>query len=126
MNGFLNHIMAGRIQYNELVRVEAGSQFVLANELSALLKATNDFIAFRQIIDLVSTGRMRFDRKNLAVDAKTADAVISAEPEGNEQSVCIFHAETAQFRQGVRSLHLADGGGRRRDELDRLVPKQAA
>jgi len=79
--------------------------------LSAFLKATNDFIAFRQIIDLVSTGRMRCDRKNLAVDAKTADAVGGAEPEGSAQCVGIFPAETAQLRQGVRSLHLADGRG---------------
>ena len=78
----LPHFGAGRIQHDELIGVKAGSQLVLANELSALLKATNDFITFRQIIDLVSTGRMRFDRKNLAVDAKAANAVVGTELKG--------------------------------------------
>jgi hypothetical protein len=41
---------------------------------------------------------MRLDRKNLAVDAKTTNAIVGAEPEGNEQGVGIFHAETAQLR----------------------------
>jgi hypothetical protein len=126
MYGFLNHVTAGRIQHDELVRVKAGSQLVLANELSAFLKAANDLVTFGQISDLVSTGGMRFDRKNLAVDAKTANAIVGAEVQSGEQGVGIFHAETAQLHQGVGSLHLTDGSGRRRGELDGLIPKQAA
>ena len=55
---------------------------MLANELSAFLQATNDCIAFRQVIDLVSTGWMRFDRKNPAVDAEATDAIKADRADG--------------------------------------------
>ena len=64
--------------------------------------------------------------KNLAVDPEAADAVVGTELKGGQQGVGILHAETAQLCQGVGPLHLADGGRRRRDELDRLVPEHAA
>ena len=50
----------------------------------------------------------------------------AAELEGGKKGVGVLQAETAQLRQGIGPFHLADGSGRRRDELDRLVPKQAA
>ena len=50
----------------------------------------------------------------------------AAELEGGKQGVGIFHAETAQLCQGVGPFHFADGGRRRRDELDGLVPEHAA
>jgi hypothetical protein len=99
---------------------------VLLGERAALLEPANDVIPFGQMIDLVSACRMRLDRENLAVHPKAANAVVGAELEGGKKGVGVFKAETAQLCQGVGPLHLADGGGRRRDELDRLVPKQAA
>lgn len=96
------------------------------DELPALLESTDDLFTCGQIIDLIPASWMRFDRKNLAVDAKTADAVVGTELEGSKQGVGIFQAEPAQLCQGVGPFHLSDGGGRRRDELDRLIPKHTA
>ena len=53
LDRLLNHVGAGRVQHHELIGVKAGSQLVLPGELSAFLEPTNDFIAFRQIIDLI-------------------------------------------------------------------------
>ena len=69
---------------------------------------------------------MRLDRENLAVDPKAADVVVGAKLKGSEQCVGILQAQTAQFLQSISPLHLANGGGRGRDELDGLVPKHAA
>ena len=43
-----------------------------------------------------------------------------------KQRVGIRQAQTRNFCQRVGSLHFADGRGGRRDELDRLIAKQAA
>ena len=72
---FLNNISTRRIQDNKLVRVEARSQFVLRDELSALFESSNDLIALRQICDFISAFRMRLNWKDLAVDSKAADVV---------------------------------------------------
>ncbi len=38
-----------RVQHNELIGMEAGSQLLLLHERAALLEATNDLVAIRQI-----------------------------------------------------------------------------
>ena len=99
---------------------------MLLGELAALLESANDLITFRQIIDFVSARRMRFDREYLAVHSETADVHCRHRTGGRQQGVGILQAQTAQLGQGVGPFHLADGGGGRRGELDRLIPKHAA
>ncbi len=123
---FLNDISTGRVQDYKLIRVEAGSQFVLRDELPALFEASNNFIAIWQICDRISAFRMSLDGKDLAVDSKAADVVCCTELEGGQQGVSILHAQTAQLCQSIRPFHLADGRGSRGDEFDGLVPEHAA
>jgi hypothetical protein len=122
----LNHIRPLRVQHHELIGVKTGSKLVRLDEFAAFLEPTYDFISVGQIIDPISAHGMRLDGKNLAVHPEAADAVVSTELESSEQGVGILHAETAQLRQSVGTPHFADGCRRRRDELDRLVPKLAA
>ena len=99
---------------------------MLLHELAALFEAVNDLVAIGQIAHGVSAGWMRLDRKNLAVHPEAANAVVGTKLKSGEQGVGICQTETAEFCQGVGSLHLADGCRRRRNELDGLVPKQTA
>jgi hypothetical protein len=99
---------------------------VRLGKLSTLFEPTNDFVAFGQITNGIPAVRMRLDRKNLAVDPKAADAIVSAELEGGQQCVSVRQTEAAQLHHSVRSFHLADGSSRRRDKFDRLIPKYAA
>ena len=65
--------------------MKASSQVVLADELPARLESASNLVAFGQIIDLVSAGRMRLDRENLTVHPKATDAVVGAELEGRKK-----------------------------------------
>jgi hypothetical protein len=105
--------------------MKTGPQIVLLCELSAFLEPTDDLAVFGQIANGISEIRIRFDRKDLAVDPKASDLVFGAESEGGKQCIGVRQAEAAQFRYGIRSSQLADGCGRRRDELDRLISKRA-
>ncbi len=90
------------------------------------LKPAHDFPGFRKISAGVAARWMGFDRKNLTVDAKAADAVGGAELQRGQQRLGVGGAEPGQLRQGVGPCHPGDGGRRRGDELDRLLTKHAA
>ena len=99
---------------------------MLPGELSTFLEVANDFVAIGQVTDLITTSRMCLDRKNLAIDPETANAIVGTELKSRQQGIGILPAKPTQLPQGVLSFHLADGGRGRGDELDRLVTKHAA
>ena len=57
-----HNIKAGRIHHDELIWMEAGSRFLLLDELPARLKSANDLTTFGQVIHLIATIGMRLDR----------------------------------------------------------------
>ena len=79
LDGLLHHVGPGRVQYDELIGMETGPQFVPLGESSALLEATNDLITFWQIVNGITALGMCLEWKNPAVDPKAAYPVIGAE-----------------------------------------------
>jgi hypothetical protein len=60
------------------------TEIVLSDKLLATAKCGDDRVGFRQLTDGIARAWMGFDRQNLTVDPKTADAVLNAELQRRE------------------------------------------
>jgi hypothetical protein len=125
-DGFLNYIRPRRVKDYELIGMEACPQLVPLGESSALLQATDNLVAFGQVVYGVTALRMCLHRENLTVDPKAADPVVSAELKRSQQRLGIGHTKIRQFQQAIGPLHARYGRSRRRAKLDRLVSEYAA
>jgi pheromone shutdown protein TraB len=65
--------------------VKGGSQTVLAGKLTAPLKVGDNLLAAGQVSDLVSELWVRFNRKDLAIEAETPDVVAVAIVQGRQE-----------------------------------------
>jgi hypothetical protein len=95
-------------------------------ERAALLEAVDNLVGPRQISQVVAVLWVCLQRANPAVDATAADAVAGAEAERGQQCLGVGGAEPGQLRQSFLPIHAANGRRRRVDELDGLVPEDAA
>ena len=75
------------------------------------------------VVNGIAKLRVRLERQDLGIDAKTADAMAGTEFQCGHQGVGIGQAQAAQFRQGVRAVQARDRCRGRGDKPDRLFPK---
>ena len=99
---------------------------MFSGELTARSELTNDFGTFGEIIYVVPELLMGFERKNLTVDPKATDPVLSTELQRGQQGLSVGSTKAVQLRQQFDSRHSTSGRCCRIDELDRLVAKGAA
>ena len=99
---------------------------MFSGELAACSELTNDFGTVGEIIHAVPELLMGFERKNLTVDPKATDPVLSTESQRSQQGLSVGPTKTAQLRQQFDSRHSTSGRCCRIDELDQLVAKGAA
>src|SRR5208282_4740777 len=78
-NGMVDDAIVRRIEHHELVRVKTGAYVVLLRKRAAALKPHHDVICLWKLFDAIAGLRVRLDGENLALNAKSADAVRRAE-----------------------------------------------
>jgi hypothetical protein len=99
---------------------------VFPGKLTACSELTNDFGTFGEIIHVIPKLPMGLERKNLAVDPKATDPVLSTELQRGQQGLSVGSTKAAQLRKQFDSRHPTGGRCRCVDKLDRLVLKGAA
>lgn len=125
-DGMFYHIRLGRIQNNELVRVKRCPQTVCSGKVSTSAEMIDDLPTAWEVVQIVADIGMGLERKDLAVDAKAADAMAQAELQGLQQGFGVFPANARQLGKPLSATELLYRRSGRCAELDRLVSEYAA
>ena len=118
--------IVGRAEHDELVGMKTGAYVVLLRKRAAAPKPHHDVIRLRKLFDAVARLRVRLDRENLALNAKSADAVRRTELQRSQQGVGVVPAEFRQPGQLVASGQPRERSCRSSAKLDRRLAKLAA
>ena len=117
-NRAANNAAVGGVEHDELVGVKTGADVFLLRKGAAALKPHHDVLRLGQFLDAVARLRVRLDRQNLALNAKSADAVRRAEFQRRQQGVGVMPAKFRQPDELVASGEPCErgcGGGAKLD-----------
>jgi len=95
-NPATNDAAVGGVEHDELVGMKTGADVFLFRKSAAVLKPHHDVVRLGQFLDALARLRVRLERQNLALNAKSADAVRRTELQRRQQGVGVVPAE---FRQ---------------------------